>query len=102
MANAQPRNYELDYLITPELGGSDDVRNLWPEPHGSTVWNSYVKDALEDRLHQMVCDGSIDLVAAQHDIATDWIAAYKKYFHTNKPLSGQTRSSLSPNRGPNG
>src|ERR1019366_5219447 len=23
--------YELDYLITPELGGSTDRRNLWPE-----------------------------------------------------------------------
>ena len=25
--------YELDFLVTPELGGSQDVRNLWPEPY---------------------------------------------------------------------
>src|SRR5262249_25573671 len=25
------KNYEVDFLITPELGGSNDIRNLWPE-----------------------------------------------------------------------
>jgi hypothetical protein len=50
------------------------------------VWNSRVKDALEERLHEMVCSGQLDLTTAQHDIATDWIAAYRKYFHTNNPL----------------
>jgi hypothetical protein len=35
----------------------------------------------------MVCTGKLDLSTAQRDIATDWIAAYKKYFHTDKPLS---------------
>ena len=79
-------SYELDYLITPELGGADDVRNLWPEPYGSTEWNAHVKDELEDRLHTMVCDGQIDLATAQQEIATDWIAAYKRYFHTETPL----------------
>jgi hypothetical protein len=34
----------------------------------------------------MVCAGTLDLATAQHDIATDWIAAYKKYFHTDKPM----------------
>jgi hypothetical protein len=47
-----------------------------------------VKDALEDRLHSMVCEGKLDLRTAQRDIATDWIAAYKKYFHTDRPLPG--------------
>jgi hypothetical protein len=32
--------------------------------------------------------------AAQRDIATDWIAAYKKYFHTDRPLA--VRSELFP------
>jgi len=34
----------------------------------------------------MVCDGQIDLTTAQKDISTDWIAAYKRYFHTEMPL----------------
>ena len=40
-------DYELDYLITPELGGSSDRRNLWPERYGARVWNARVKDELE-------------------------------------------------------
>jgi hypothetical protein len=93
------KSYELDYLITPELGGADDVRNLWPEPYASTDWNAHVKDELENRLHTMVCDGQIDLATAQKDIATDWIAAYKRYFHTETPLpnpEGVTISRLAP------
>ena len=78
--------YELDYLITPELGGADDVRNLWPEPYTSTAWNAHVKDELENRLHEMVCDGQINLSTAQNEIAADWIAAYKMHFHTDSPL----------------
>lgn len=84
--SAEPRAYEVDYLITPELGGADDIRNLWPQSYSSAVWNARVKDALEDRLHDLVCDGSLDLIAAQRDISSDWIAAYKKYFHTDTPL----------------
>jgi hypothetical protein len=87
MANARPEDYEIDYLIAPRLGGIEDIRNLWPEPYRNRVWNARVKDALEERLHEMVCNGQLDLHTAQHDIATDWIAAYKKYFHSNKPLS---------------
>jgi hypothetical protein len=87
MDRAQPRNYEVDHLITPQLGGTDDIRNLWPEPYSSTTWNAYVKDELEDHLRQLVCDGKLDLPTAQRDIATNWIAAYQKYFHTDKPLS---------------
>ncbi len=79
-------SFELDYLISPELGGTDDISNLWPEPAASTVWNMQAKDALENRLRQMVCRGNISLTTAQQDLATDWISAYKKYFHTTQPL----------------
>lgn len=85
IAKAQPRAYEVDYLVTPALGGSDDIRNLWPHSY-SSVWNARVKDALEDHLREMVCGGQLDLTDAQREIANDWIAAYKKYFHTDRPL----------------
>jgi hypothetical protein len=88
VAQDRAPEYEVDYLITPGLGGSDDVRNLWPEPHRDTAWNSYVKDQLEDHLHRMVCGRKISLSEAQKEIAGDWIAAYKKYFHTERPLAG--------------
>jgi hypothetical protein len=83
---APSKDYEVDFLITPELGGSNDIHNLWPEPYQSTVWNAHVKDELEDRLHAMVCDGKLDLTTAQREISADWILAYKKYFHTDRPL----------------
>jgi anti-sigma factor RsiW len=79
--------YELDYLITPELGGATDVRNLWPEPYSSTEWNAHVKDELEDHFHDLVCQGKLPLGTAQREISEDWIAAYKRYFHTDAPLS---------------
>jgi hypothetical protein len=88
-------DYEVDHLITPGLGGTDDIRNLWPEPRYDTAWNSYVKDELEDYLHQSVCRGDINLEAAQHDVSTDWISAYKKYFRTDVPL-GHITSTDSP------
>ena len=85
------RAYEVDYLITPALGGSDDIRNLWPQPYAGSPWNAYVKDALEDRLRGMVCRGQLDLATAQREIAVNWIAAYKKYFHTRRPLPQHLR-----------
>jgi hypothetical protein len=86
IAGAKPQAYEVDYLVTPALGGADDIRNLWPHSYSATVWNARVKDDLEDRLREMVCDGSLDLTQAQKEIAENWIAAYKKYFHTEQPL----------------
>jgi hypothetical protein len=74
----QPNQFEVDYLITPDLGGTESIRNLWPQPY-SARWNARVKDKLEQRLHQLVCAGKLDLATAQHDIAVDWIGAYKKY-----------------------
>jgi hypothetical protein len=91
IAGVDPRAYEVDYLITPALGGADDIHNLWPHSYSATAWNAQVKDALEDRLRGMVCDGSLDLTEAQREIASNWIAAYKKYFHTDQPLDGPWR-----------
>ena len=86
IAGAAPQAYEVDYLVTPALGGADDIRNLWPHSYSATAWNARVKDALEDRLREMVCDGSLDLTEAQQEIAGNWIAAYKRYFRTDRPL----------------
>jgi hypothetical protein len=87
LQGADPKAYEVDYLVTPALGGADDIHNLWPHSYSATAWNAQVKDALEDRLREMVCDGSLDLAEAQREIAANWIAAYKKYFQTDEPLA---------------
>jgi hypothetical protein len=89
--NARSSDYEIDYLIAPGLGGVEDIRNLWPEPYTSSMWNAHVKDTLEEHLHQLVCAGEVELSTAQGDIADNWIAAYKKYFRTDKPLFLRSR-----------
>jgi RNA polymerase sigma factor (sigma-70 family) len=94
--NPGPRSYEVDYLISPALGGADDIRNLWPQPYSSGEWNAHVKDALEDYLHDQVCSGKLDLETAQRDIAGDWISAYQKYFHTDSPLPVHVAFSIDP------
>jgi hypothetical protein len=81
--------FEVDHLISLELGGSNSIRNLWPESYKTKPWNAHVKDAVENELHRRVCSGELDLKTAQREIATDWVAAYKKYFHTEVPLTAR-------------
>ena len=60
-----PSGFELDHLISLELGGApSDPRNLWPESHR----NSFNKDGLENSLRAKVCAGSISLAKAQRRI----------------------------------
>ncbi len=69
-------DYEYDHLVPLELGGAgNDPRNVWPEPGASPN----PKDALENRLNEMVCDHAITLAAAQQAIARNWIKAYARY-----------------------
>ena len=72
-------HFEEDHLISLELGGSpSDPRNLWPEPYAGSA-GARVKDKVENKLHALVCSGQVPLTVAQHAIASNWYAAYKKY-----------------------
>jgi hypothetical protein len=71
--------YECDHLISLELGGSNSIKNLWPQSYRTRPWNARVKDRLENRLHQLVCAGQLELKTAQQAIALNWIEAYKRY-----------------------
>ena len=62
---------ELDHLVPLELGGSNDLSNLWVE--AGHIPNP--KDSVENRLHREVCSGKISLHAAQVDIAHNWMTA---------------------------
>jgi len=94
MESVPEDQYELDYLITPQLGGAPDARNLWPQRYQARVWNAGVKDQLEDLLPRLVCEGRVDLRTAQRDIAADWVAAYRKYFRTASPVDPPSTVAL--------
>ena len=66
-------------LVSLELGGSNSIKNLWPQSYHTRPWNARVKDRLENRLHELECSGQLDLQTAQRAIASKWIEAYKKY-----------------------
>ena len=67
--------YEVDHLISLELGGSNTIENLWPEPYKDPN-GAHLKDRLENYLHEQVCTGKLDLLKAQHQIATNWYQAW--------------------------
>jgi hypothetical protein len=67
--------FEIDHLISIELGGANDVRNLWPQPvDADGVEGFHTKDKLENHLHKMVCAGTMPLRQAQLCISRDWVA----------------------------
>jgi hypothetical protein len=73
------RDYEEDHLVPLCLAGApQDPANLWPQPRFGE-WSADRKDALETKLCRLACDGKVPLAEAQREIATDWIAAYRKY-----------------------
>jgi len=100
MEDLSPAEYELDALITPELGGTTAVENLWPQRYTGGVWTAYVKDEIEDHLRDLVCGGALDLRTAQHDMATNWIAAYQKYFGRDLPTPARQSFDVSRHGAP--
>lgn len=64
---------ELDHLVPLELGGANDVTNLWPE----VGKQPNPKDKVENDLRKAVCSGKVSLAAAQKAIASDWLTAEK-------------------------
>ena len=71
-----PGEYEIDHLVSLELGGSNDISNLWPEAADPTP-GFHEKDGVENTLHSQVCSGTMTLVQAQEVIAKDWSSVYK-------------------------
>lgn len=69
---------EYDHLISLELGGTNSVSNLWPEPNtASATGTTNPKDAVENTLHKAICTQRVTLSAAQKAIAHNWVTAVK-------------------------
>jgi hypothetical protein len=75
IASHSPGQYEVDHLVSLELGGSNDISNLWPELASPTP-GFHQKDQVENYLHDQVCSGAVPLATAQQEIATNWLAVY--------------------------
>lgn len=72
----EPGQYEVDHHVPLELGGSNDIANLWPEP-AEPQPGFHEKDKVENYLHDQVCEGAISLRDAQNIIAHDWLEIYQ-------------------------
>lgn len=71
-------NYEVDHLISLELGGSNDISNLWPESYDIKD-GSRTKDVFENYLHREVCAGRLNLSVAQREVSGNWLAYYQQW-----------------------
>ena len=67
--------YEADHFIPLELGGSNEIANLFPEAASPTP-GFHEKDLVENYLHNEVCAGRLPLSNAQQEIADDWLTVY--------------------------
>ncbi len=77
IASHSAGEYEVDHLISLELGGSNDIANLWPEAAEPRP-GFHEKDKVENYLHAQVCNGAMSMADAQNIIATDWLSVYNQ------------------------
>jgi hypothetical protein len=73
-ANSCDASVEGDHLISLENGGCKDcLENLWPEPEDADgVVGFHTKDVVENRTHDLICEGKVTLEQGQHGLADDW------------------------------
>ncbi len=73
------KNYEEDHIVPLEVGGHpSSPLNLFPEPR-NIKFSAYLKDQLENRIHQLVCAGTLTLKAGQAVFLSNWEKGYAKY-----------------------
>lgn len=68
VAWADRASVEVDHQIPLELGGANDISNLWAQP----IAMARVKDVQENRSHALVCSGKASLEDEQKRFLTDW------------------------------
>ena len=73
----------MDHFIPLEIGGSNDIKNLWLEPATPTP-GFHQKDQFENFEHGQVCDGTISAAEAQSRMVSDW------YLYWQEEVEGAT------------
>lgn len=68
---------EVNHLVPLERGGSNDIKNLSPQPDEPR--SGAEKDQLENTLHELVCKREMPLAEAQKCIESSWVNCWEKY-----------------------
>jgi len=83
------KQFEIDHFISLELGGANDIENLWPEPYAVAVKGENLgarqKDVVETGLHRLMRK-NLTLSQAQAIIKKDWVRAYHQ-IKAHQPLT---------------
>ena len=88
-------SYEVDHFISLELGGSNDITNLWPEPASPTP-GFHQKDQFENFEHEQICKGIITVQEAQRRMVTDWYYYYQTEMENITPITAPVQSVTVP------
>jgi hypothetical protein len=68
--------FEVDHFISLELGGLNDISNLWPQRYEPRP-GAREKDVVETHLKREICKGLITLEGGRAIITKDWFACYR-------------------------
>lgn len=85
-------NYEVDHLISLELGGSNDISNLWPE-NSKIESGSLIKDKFENYLHSQICSGKMTVQEAQKEISSNWLKYYQQYMNSDNKQKSSSKKT---------
>jgi len=71
--------FKIDHLIPVELGGADNVENLWPQNLRVKPYGAERKELLTRCLLLRIAEGRMTLAQAQTAMQEDWIDAFIDY-----------------------
>lgn len=71
-------NFMVDHFIPLSLGGTNDKRNLWPQPIIGLKYGANEKAKADTYLFNMVCEGEMSLEEAQARILEDWVLVFQQ------------------------
>jgi hypothetical protein len=80
---------EIDHLISRDIGGADDIKNLWPQCYepvkkdkSSQLDGAHKKDRLEVELNKRICRARSTTLLREYQrkIRQNWIALYREIY----------------------